>query len=160
MLPGTIRQNLMPWLLNEKDPKRANQCSMLAISQVLEDTLLTDKILAAGNLDAPIENLGMSAGERQMFSIARSMLLNLWREAKIILMDEVSSHIDYETDKQIQWAIGEAFNGLTMCTIAHRMQSVEKAHMIFEVDSGVLSVHRADQEPINAEYMANYSSRW
>ena len=150
----------MPWLLNEQDPKKANQCSMLAVSQVLEDLLLTDKIIAAGNLNAPMEELGMSAGERQIFSVARSMFLNLWHEARIVLMDEVSSHIDYETDKQIQWAIGEAFHGLTMCIIAHRMQSVEKAHMIFEVDNGVLSVHREDEEPINPEYMANYSHRW
>ena len=148
VLPGTIRQNLMPWLLNEANPKRANQCSMLAIAQVLEDTMLTEKIIAAGNLNAPMERFKMSAGELQMFSVARSMFLNLWYNGKIVLMDEASSNVDYESDERLQWAIDEAFHGLTICSIAHRTNAVKRAKVLYRMDNGVISVARGRDDTV------------
>lgn len=72
-LPGTIRQNLMPWLLNEANPQDAKQCSSDIIKSVLADTFMTENIAKAGGLDAPVEKLGLSAGEKQLFSMARAM---------------------------------------------------------------------------------------
>lgn len=139
-LPGTIRQNLMPWLLNEANPIEANQCSPLAMKHVLAETFMSAKIRRAGGLDAPMEKLGLSAGEHQLFSMARSMFMNLWYNGKIVLMDEVTSNLDVETDKDLQWAIGEAFHGLTRLTIAHRTETVEGSDVVYEVEDGRLRV--------------------
>lgn len=122
ILPGTIRQNLMPWLLNESEPT-SDQCSTSDIMQVLEDTMLADKI-SLDSLDTHIDELGFSAGERQLFSVARSMLLNLWNGRRIVLMDEASSNVDVETDEKLHLAIGKAFQDRTICSITHRIETV------------------------------------
>lgn len=139
ILPGTIRQNLMPWLLNEKNPTTANQASPLALREVLISTFMVDKIRLAGGLDMDMEDLELSAGERQLFSMARSMLMNLWYEARVVLMDEATSSLDLKTDEGLQWAIGEAFHGISRCTIAHRTEIVKDYDNVFQVVDGVVS---------------------
>ena len=150
MLPGTIRQNLMPWLLNDPEAT-SDQCSTSTIKQVLEDTMLADKV-AVECLDTSVDELGFSAGERQLFSVARSMLLNLWNGRRIVLMDEASSNVDVETDEKLHLAIGRAFQGRTVCSITHRLETVKKAQVIYELDNGVMSVH-AGRESSSAESM-------
>lgn len=135
-LPGTIRQNLMPWLLNEANPQAAKQCSRQTIRSVLADTFMTEKIVKAGGLDASMEKLGLSAGEKQLFSMARAMLMNAWFKGQIVLMDEVTSSLDKETDGKLQVPIKKAFDGLASLSIAHRTETVEGCDVVYEVDDG------------------------
>lgn len=146
-LPGTIRQNLMPWLLNEKNPREANQVSGIAIYNVLENTLLADRIIEVGGVDIQMEDFGMSEGEKQLFNIARSMLLNLWYKSKVALMDEVSSNMDAEMDDRIQLAISEAFRNITTCSIAHRTETLKRANAVYRLDDGSVTLVRRDSDP-------------
>ena len=145
-LPGTIRQNLMPWLLNEPKPEEARQCSRMTVKNVLADTFMTDKVATAGGLDAPMEKLGLSAGEKQLFSMARSMLMNVWFNGQIVLMDEVTSNLDKNTDKKLQVSIAKAFDGLTSLSIAHRTETVKGSDVVYEVNDGGV-VNRDSTEP-------------
>lgn len=139
ILPGTIRQNLMPWLLNEADPPSADQISAPVVFQVLHDTFMAEKVESVGGLDTDMDKLGLSAGEKQLFSMARSILVNQRNGGKIILMDEATSNLDVETDKKLQHSIRKAFENFTICTIAHRTETVEKADMVYEIRGGRLA---------------------
>lgn len=146
-LPGTIRQNLMPWLLNEKNPREASQVSAITIDDVLKNTLLTKRITDAGGIDTQMEVFGMSEGEKQLFNVARSMLLNSWNTAQIALMDEVSSNMDAEMDNRIQLAISKTFRNFTTCSIAHRTETLERANAVYRVDEGSVTLVRRDSDP-------------
>lgn len=63
-------------------------------------------------------------------------------QGKIVLMDEASSNVDYDTDERLQRAISEAFRGLTICCIAHRTETVDEVQVVYKMDSGVLTVAR------------------
>lgn len=134
-LPGTIRQNLMPWTLN--DPT-AEQPPPAFVDDVLEQTLIAEKVKAAGGLDVPMDNLGLSAGEKQMFSMARSMLCHKHRKSKVVVMDEATSNMDLGTDGQMQRVVRSAFADSTVLMIAHRTETLEDADVMFELESGRL----------------------
>jgi ABC-type multidrug transport system fused ATPase/permease subunit len=59
--------------------------------------------------------LNFSLGERQLLVLARALL----KSAKVIIMDEATSSVDYETDSKVTTAIKE-MKGVTVITIAHR----------------------------------------
>ena len=76
----------------------------------------------------------LSVGEKQLICIARAIL----RKTKIIIMDEATANIDYETEEIIQKAIGEIMNDSTIITIAHRIKTIIKYDKILVLDKGVL----------------------
>ncbi|KAG0330085.1 hypothetical protein BG004_002186, partial [Podila humilis] len=75
-----------------------------------------------GGLDAAVDDNGknFSIGERQLLSLARAVL----RRSKIIVMDEATANVDLQSDRMIQKAIHSQFEGATVFTIAHRLNTV------------------------------------
>ncbi|KAF9385549.1 hypothetical protein CPC16_007924 [Podila verticillata] len=75
-----------------------------------------------GGLDAAVDDNGknFSIGERQLLSLARAVL----RRSKIIVMDEATANVDLRSDRMIQKAIHLQFQGATVFTIAHRLNTV------------------------------------
>lgn len=76
------------------------------------------------------ENL--SAGERQLFNIARSLL----NKKKIVLIDEATANIDIQTDKVIQKVLSGQFQACTMLTIAHRINTILNYDRVLVLDKG------------------------
>ena len=75
---------------------------------------------------------GLSGGERQRISIARALLI----DPKFLILDEATSAVDTETEKEIQKALDNLVKGRTTIAIAHRLSTLRKADRLVVMDRG------------------------
>ncbi|RWA05420.1 hypothetical protein EKO27_g9683 [Xylaria grammica] len=102
---------------------------------VLQVVGMWDFIVERGGLEAGLTASTFSQGQRQLFSLARALLRRRTRarslglggcgsEGGILLLDEVSSSVDHDTEKKMQDIIREEFRNYTIIAVSHRLDMI------------------------------------
>lgn len=124
IMKGTIRLNASP-LQKHNDAEIIDALSKVRLWSLIE---------SKGGLGVDLNAEFFSPGQKQLFCLARALL----RKGKIVVMDEVSSSIDLATDKVIQEVIRQEFEGATIISIAHRLDSILDFDRIAVLSDGQL----------------------
>ena len=125
LFEGTVRENIVYNTKNVTDEQIMNVCKEVGLVHYIE-TL-------PNGLDYKItENDEISAGEKQLITIARGMLQN----APFLILDEATSNVDTRTEELVQKAMDKLTKGKTAFIIAHRLSTIKNADLILVMKDG------------------------
>lgn len=132
LFDGTILVNLA-YALPEASPEELRRAAEAAFEALGLAAWLAS--LSAG-LDTSVGTRGelLSAGERQLVSIARAYL----RDPDVLILDEATSAVDPATELRISRALEALMEGRTSIVIAHRLSTAERADLVGVMESGNL----------------------
>ncbi|KAG2195149.1 hypothetical protein INT47_006598 [Mucor saturninus] len=139
LFSGTLRSNLDPFgQYEDAELWAALKRSHLIDSQLENDdgSIKSSNVSSVENisLDSPVTANGnnWSQGQRQLIALARALV----KSTSLIILDEATSSVDFDTDHQIQQTIREEFNESTLLCIAHRIRTVADYDRILVLDHG------------------------
>lgn len=125
LFEGTIMENLKysrPEATDEEvfEACRATHCENFILQQ------------SGGYNHILSEDCGLSAGQKQLLTIARAMIQN----APMLILDEATSNVDTRTELQIQDAMDKLMKGRTSFVIAHRLSTIKNSDLIIVMKDG------------------------
>lgn len=125
LFSGTIKENIVYNKENVTDEQIVNACKTVGLDHYIRslpkgyDTILSD----ADN---------MSAGQKQLMTIARGMI----KDAPFLILDEATSSVDTRTEELVQKAMDKLTEGRTSFIIAHRLSTIKNADLILVMNDG------------------------
>lgn len=128
LLRGTIRENLV-YARPDADDTLIDRALRLASLHEFIDSLPQGL-----NTELGERGRGLSGGQRQRLAIARTLL----QQPAVILLDEVTAHLDSDTESVLREAVTEAARECSVFTIAHRISTVAQAEQIIVLEEGAV----------------------
>ena len=125
LFEGTYRENIAYGSKNVTEEQIKAACRLVGMDHFIMtlpdgyDTVLSDRS-------------SLSAGQRQLLTIARAMVEN----APMIILDEATSSVDTRTEALVQHAMDKLTEGRTSFVIAHRLSTIRDADLILVMDKG------------------------
>lgn len=134
----TVRENLDPF----------NFFSDEQVIDALNDVQMMKAVndLPLG-LNSPVAESGLnfSVGERQLLCLARAML----QKSKVLVLDEPTANVDGRTDKLLQDAVNRSFQGATIISVAHRLDTIIENDLILVLGNGKVLEYGSPSELIS-----------
>ena len=125
LFDGTIKENIVYNTENVTDEQVKEVCKVVGLDHFI-------KTLPKG-LDTELsDNDEISAGQKQLLTIARGML----NKTPFLILDEATSNVDTRTEELVQKAMDKLTEGKTSFIIAHRLSTIKNADLILVVDNG------------------------
>ena len=125
LFEGTIRENLVYNMEGITDEQLETVCKACGLDKFVHS-------LPQGFDTVLSESTTISAGQKQLLTIARAMLQN----APMLILDEATSSVDTRTELLIQRAMDELTKGRTSFVIAHRLSTIKNADLILVMRDG------------------------
>lgn len=125
LFEGTIRENIVYGKEGITDERLDEVCKTVGMLHFIRtlpkgyDTILNDKV-------------NLSAGQKQLLTIARAMI----EDAPMLILDEATSSVDTRTEVLIQEAMDRLMQGRTSFVIAHRLSTIRNADLIIVMKDG------------------------
>ncbi len=151
LFEGTIKQNLAYNKTDVTNEQIVNACKLAGIDHFIRtlpngyDTYLTDQ-------------LTISAGQKQLLTIARAMI----QSSPMLILDEATSSVDTRTEQTIQQAMDNLTKGRTSFIIAHRLSTIKNADVILVMQHGDI-VEQGNHDELmqkNGVYSSLYNSQF
>lgn len=151
LFDGTIKENVVYSKENVSDEDVVRACKAVGLHHFIMtlpkgyDTVLDDKA-------------NLSAGQKQLVTIARAMIEN----APMLILDEATSSVDTRTEELIQKAMDKLTEGRTSFIIAHRLSTIRNADLILVMKDGDI-IEKGNHEQLLAKkgfYADLYNSQF
>ena len=125
LFDGTYRENIAYGKPGVTDEQVEAACKLVGLDHYI-------KTLPKGYNTELNDRSSLSAGQRQLLTIARAMVEN----APMIILDEATSSVDTRTEVLVQKAMDRLTRGRTSFVIAHRLSTIRDADLILVMDKG------------------------
>ncbi len=141
LFDDTIRNNITYGQAGDVDEEK-----LLMVCEAAHLTEFVDGLEEGMDTQVGEAGVRLSGGQRQRIAIARA----LFKNARILILDEATSSLDSGSEQHIQMAIDSLIRDRTTLVIAHRLSTIERADMILVMDRGRI-VERGTHEALLAE---------
>ena len=148
---GTIKDNIIYNNGSVTDKDVENVCKVVGLDHFI-------KTFSDGYNTMLVNNESVSAGQRQLLTIARGMLKN----APFLILDEATSNVDTRTEELVQNAMDKLAEGKTSFIIAHRLSTIKNADLILVMRDGNI-VEQGNHDKLmkeNGFYAKLYNSQF
>ena len=122
---GTVKENIVYNRENISDEMVKEVCDTVGLTHFI-------KTLPTGFDSVIGENDSVSAGQRQLLTIARGMI----EDSPFLILDEATSNVDTRTEELVQKAMDKLTEGRTSFIIAHRLSTIKNADLILVMKDG------------------------
>lgn len=126
LFSGTIMENIRYGRLDATDEE------VIAAAKTVQAHDFISAFPDGYNTELHENGGGLSQGQRQLISFARVLL----SDPRILILDEATSSVDSETEKQLQKGLNELLKNRTSFIIAHRLSTIRNSDVIFYVNGG------------------------
>lgn len=125
LFEGTVTENIIYNRKNISSQRVKEVCKEIGLDHFI-------RTLPNGYNSELAENDNVSAGQRQLLTIARGMI----EDAPFLILDEATSNVDTRTEELVQKAMDKLTEGRTSFIIAHRLSTIKNADLILVVKEG------------------------